>query len=243
MALEYSRAVATSGGANPLKARRRGARNEEGVRMERNSREWLVPLTGIAFVVLLVVSFIVQGSPKGADHPANEVAKWYIDNKDSVEVSAFLGTLAAATLVFFGAYLRKVFDGAGPMLAILPLIGLAIIAVGGALDNMLLFATAERADDIPAASVQTIQAIWDNDFLPLFLGAIVFNWSVGFAVLRSGALPKWLGWGGIVFGVVSLAGPIGFIGSLGAAVWIIIASIMLSMRARSGPAPAQPAAA
>jgi hypothetical protein len=60
-------------------------------------------------------------------------------------------------------------------------------------------------------------------------------------VLRSGALPKWLGWWGIVFGVLTLAGPIGFIGAPGAALWIIIVSIMLSMRMRSASAPAQPA--
>jgi hypothetical protein len=211
--------------------------------MDRRSREWLVPLTGILFAVLLIVSFIIQGSPKSADKPAREVVQWYVDNKDSVEISAFIGTLAAAALVFFGGYLRKVLDGAGPMLSILPLIGLAIIAVGGALDNMLLFAAAEGADDVPAVAIQSIQAIWDNDFLPLFLGVVVFNWSVGFAVLRSGALPKWMGWWAIAFGVIALAGPIGFIGALGAAIWVILASIVLSMRARSaGGAPAAPAA-
>ncbi len=211
--------------------------------MERSSREWLVPLTGILFAVLLIVSFIIQGSPKSADKPAREVVQWYLDNKDSAEVSAFIGTLAAVPLVFFGAYLRKVLDLAGPMLSILPLIGLAIIAVGGALDNMLLFAAAERADDVPAVAIQAIQSIWDNDFLPLFLGVVVFNWSVGLAVLRSGALPKWMGWWAIVFGLVALAGPIGFIGALGAAIWVILASIVLSMRARSaGAAAAAPAA-
>ena len=211
--------------------------------MERSSREWLVPLTGILFVVLLVVSWIVQGSPKSADKPAREVVQWYVDNKDSIEVSAFIGTLAAAALVFFGGYLRKVLEGAGPMLSILPLIGLAIIAVSGAVDNMLLFAAAERADDVPAVAIQAVQVIWDNDFLPLLLGVIVFNVSVGLAVLRSGALPKWMGWLAIVFGVLALAGPIGFIGALGAAIWVILASIMLSMRARSaGAAPAAPTA-
>jgi hypothetical protein len=210
--------------------------------MGRSSREWLVPLTGILFAVLLIVSIIVQGTPKSADKPAREVAQWYLDNKDSAEISAFIGTLAAAALVFFGGYLRKVLDGAGPMLSILPLIGLAIIAVGGAIDNMLLFAAAERADDVPAGAIQAIQVIWDNDFLPLFLGIVVFNWSVGFAVLRSGALPKWMGWWAIVFGVIALAGPLGFIGAIGAAVWVILASIVLSMRARSaGAGPAAPA--
>ena len=87
----------------------------------------------------------------------------------------------------------------------------------------------------------TLQALWDNDFLPLVLGTLVFNWAVGLAVLRSGALPKWMGWAGIVFGVLSLAGPIGFVGALGAGLWVIVSSIMLSLRARR-PAAAAPAA-
>jgi hypothetical protein len=208
--------------------------------MERSSREWLVPLTGILFAILLIVSFIVQGEPKGADHSANEVKQWYLDNKDAAEVGAFIGTVAAGVLIFYGGYLRKVLDGAGPMLSILPLIGLTVVAVGGAIDGLIIFATAERAKDLPPESVRTLQTLWDNDFLPLFLGTLVFNWSVGFAVLRSGALPKWMGWAGIVFGVLSLAGPIGFLGAIGAALFIIVSSIMLSMRARP-PASAAPA--
>jgi hypothetical protein len=217
--------------------------------MQRKSREWLVPLLGVAFIVLLAVSIIIQGSPTSADHPPSEVQQWYQDNKDAAEISAFLGTVAAALLIFFGAYLRKVLEdaeGPGSMLPILALIGVSIVAVGGAIDGLLLFAAAEAADDIPGPEIQTIQAIWDNDFLPFFLGVLVFLWSAGISVLRSGVLPKWLGWFAIVFGVISLAGPLGFIGALGAAVWILIASIMLSMRARrvgSSPAAGAPASA
>jgi hypothetical protein len=213
--------------------------------MQRKSREWLVPLLGIASIALLVVSIIVQGSPTSADHPPSQVQQWYQDNKDAAEISSFIGVVAAAGLIFFGAYLRKVLEAAeGPnsMLPILVLIGVTIVAVGGAIDGLLLFAAAEAADDIPGPEIQTIQAIWDNDFLPFFLGTLVFLWSAGLSVLRSGALPKWLGWLAIVFGVISLAGPLGFIGALGAGVWIIIASIMLSMRARR-PAAAAPATA
>jgi hypothetical protein len=214
--------------------------------MERSSREWMVPLTGVAFLVVLIVSFIVAGEPKDATHPANEIQKWYVDNKDSAQLGAFLGTVAGLLLILFAAYLRKVLvaaedKGAGAMLPILVVIGLSIVAVGGAIDSMLLFATAERADDIPATSVQTIQAIWDNDFLPLLLGIMVFLWSVGISVLRTGVLPKWLGWAAIVLAVVSLAGPIGFAAVIGSAVWVLIASIMLSIRAR-GAASTAPAA-
>jgi hypothetical protein len=211
--------------------------------MERSSREWLVPLTGVLFAVLLIVSFIVQGDVKDASHSAADVKQWYLDNKDAAEVSAFIGAVAAGVLIFYGGYLRKVFDGAGAMLSILPLIGLTVVAVGGAIDGFILFATAERAKDLPPESVRTMQALWDNDFLPLFVGTLVFNWAVGFAVLRSGALPRWMGWAGIVFGVLSLAGPIGFVGAIGAALWVIVSSIMLSLRARRSAAPASPAPA
>jgi Domain of unknown function (DUF4386) len=212
--------------------------------MERDSREWLVPLlTGLGFVVLLIVGFAIAGEPKDADHPPSEIAQWYQDNKDAAMIGAFISTVATVPLIFFGAYLRKVLDPAAGMLAVLPLIGLAIFGVAVAIDNMLLFAAAEAADTIPAPEVQTIQAIWDQDFLPFILGVTVFNWSVGIAVLQAEVLPKWMGWLAIVGGVVSLAGPIGFIGALVAGVWIIIASIMLSMRARPRPAtPATPAA-
>jgi hypothetical protein len=215
--------------------------------MDRNNKAWVPLVTGLGFAVLLIISMIVTGGPKGADDGPAQVAQWYRDNKDAAEIGSFIGAVAGGFLIFFGAYLRKVFEpGAGLMLSILPLIGVAIVATGAAIDGMLMFAAAEAVDDIPAPEIQTIQAIWDNDFLPFLLGVLVFNWSVGFAVLRSGALPKWLGWWGIVFGVVSLAGPIGFIGALGAGLWVIIASIMLSMRARgagSSPAAGAPASA
>jgi hypothetical protein len=208
-----------------------------------DSREWLVPLgTMVGFVVLLVVSFIVSGEPKSADDGPEEVAEWYLDNKDSAQVGAFIGIVAAVPLIFFGAYLRKVLEPAGALLSTLPLIGLTIVGVGAAIDNMLLFGAAEAAEDITGEQLQTIQAIWDNDFFPLLLGIMVFLWSVGIAVLRSDVLPKWMGWFALVFAVIALAGPLGFISFPGALLWVIIAGILLTMRARSTPArPATPA--
>ena len=209
--------------------------------MERSSREWLVPLLGVLFLVLLAVSFIIQGEPKDASHPAEEVKDWYLDNKDSAEISAFIGTVAAGVLIFYGAYLRRILsvgEGAGSMLPALVLVGVSIVAIGGSIDSMLQFATAERADDIPATSVQTIQAIWDNDWLPFFLGILVFLWSVGLSVLRTGVLPRWMGWVAIALGVLALAGPIGFVAVPGAALWVLVSSIMLSVRARRATATA-----
>ena len=122
------------------------------------------------------------------------------------------------------------------MLSSLGLVGAAILALGAAIDGTIAFAIAEAADDIEPASVQTLQALWDNDFLPFALGTQVLWFATGISIVRHGALPKWLGWVAIAFGILSLT-PIGWFAFLGGALWILVVSIMLTMRARRGPAP------
>jgi ABC-type cobalt transport system substrate-binding protein len=202
--------------------------------MNRSRYEWLAPLTGVAFVVLVIISFVLQGEPPGADEPAEEIVDHYLDNKDSIEIGAFLGGVAATLFVFFWGYMRKILraaEGESGMLSLVALVGAGIIAVGAAIDGTISFAIAERADDIEPASVQTLQALWDNDFLPFAVGSQLLWFAAGISVVRHGALPAWLGWVAILLGVVSLT-PLGFFAFGVGALWILIVSIMLTMRAR-----------
>src|SRR5690242_20264099 len=82
------------------------------VRSSSRSWDWLAPLTGVGFVVTGIASFLIGGNPKSASHPANEIVEYWVDNKDAVELAAFVGIAAATLLVFFGAYLRKVLRAA-----------------------------------------------------------------------------------------------------------------------------------
>jgi hypothetical protein len=212
--------------------------------MEKSSREWLVPLTGIGFVVLIIISFIIQGEPPDAGDGAAKVIDHYKDNKDSIEIGGIVGAAGATLLIFFFAYLRKVLsaaEGANGMLSLLPVIGAAIIGLGAMIDSTISFALAEAVDDIPGDSVLALQALWDNDFLPFVLGSQVLWFSLAFSILRYGALPKWLGWVALVFGIASLT-PAGFFAFLAGGVWIVIVSILLSQRARSAGTPPAPAA-
>ena len=202
------------------------------------SREWLVPLTGVGFVLLGILSFIVGGEPKSADEPVGEIVEYYIDNKDSIQVAAFIGVAAILLLVFFGAYLRQVLRAAAPegeILSLVSFLGLVVVAVGFAIDTTILIALSEAADDINPVAVQSLQALWDNDFVPLVLGVLMFLWATGLAVIRTGVLPKWLGWVMVVLGVLALT-PIGFVAAIGAAILVLVLSILLSVRARSAPA-------
>jgi hypothetical protein len=201
------------------------------------SREWLVPLTGVGFVLLGIVSFIVGGEPKSADEPVGEIVDYYVDNKDSIQVAAFIGVAAILLLVFFGAYLRRVLRAAAPegeILSLVSFLGLVVVAVGFAIDTTILIALSEAADDIDPVAAQSLQALWDNDFVPLVLGVLMFLWATGLAVIRTGALPKWLGWVMVVLGVLGLT-PIGFVAAIGAAILVLVLSILLSVRARSAP--------
>lgn len=201
------------------------------------SNEWLAPLTGVAFVVVGIVGFLIGGEPKSADQPVNEVVNFYLDNKDSIEIGAFLGVGASVLLIFFGAYLRKTLraaGGEGEMLSLVSFIGLVLVGLGFAIDGTISFALAEAADDIDPIAVQSLQALWDNDFLPIMLGVLAFLWATGISVIRTGALPKWLGWVMIVLGIAAIT-PIGFVSFIGSAILVLVISILLSLRARSAP--------
>lgn len=196
-------------------------------------KERLLPLTGLLFVVLLVASFFIAGEPPDADEDVQEIIDHYVDNEERIWISliAFLG--AAASLLTFASYLRKVFTEATAGTSILPglvLVGASIIAVGGAIDATIAIALVEAVEDIEPSAVQALQALWDNDFVPIALGILVFILFSGLAALRSGALPKWLGWVAVAIGVLSFT-PIGFFAFPAAGLWVIVVSILLSVRA------------
>jgi len=122
------------------------------------------------------------------------------------------------------------------MLSLVAFAGVVIVAVGFAIDTTILIALSESAGDIDPTAVQALQALWDNDFVPIVVGVLLFLWGTGLSVIRSGVLPRWLGWVMIVLGVVGVT-PIGFVSAIGAAVVVLLLSIILSVRARGAAVP------
>lgn len=215
-----------------------------------SNKDWFAPFAGVAFLIVLIASFFVVGEPPSADEGAAEVVEWYVDNKDAAMVGAIMGTLAGFLLIVFGTHLRKVLQeaaGGRDRLALLAFIGFVIVAVGAAIDGTLIVAAAEAADDeVDPTSILALQALWDNDWLPFLLGATCFLWGTGLSILRTGVLPKWLGWIMVLLGVLAFT-PIGFVSFLGSGLLVVILSIILGLRARKGseapPPPPAPAAA
>lgn len=200
--------------------------------------QWVAPLTGVAFVVVVIVGGIIGGEPPDASSPVQEIINHYTDNKTSIRVGSFVGVAALVLLVFFGAYLRSVLsaaEGPGGMLSALTLVGTALVAVGLAIDLTISIALVEAVDDIEPTAVQALQALWDNDFVPIALGALVFLISTGLSIVRHGALPKWLGWVALGLAVIGFT-PIGFAAFIGTGLWIAVVSVLLTLRTRSAQA-------
>lgn len=191
-------------------------------------------LSGVGFIVAIIAGFLVVGEePPGTDDGVPEIIEFYTDNDTQIWIAISLTMVAATLLVLFAGYLRKVLraaEGEGHMLSSVVLAGAAVLATGAAIDATLSAALVDAADEVEPAAVQSLNALWNNDWVPFALGALIMVLAAGLSIIRHGALPKWIGWVAVVLAVVMVT-PIGFVGFLGAGLWILVVSILLAMRA------------
>ena len=205
-----------------------------------DNRSWLQPLTGVLFIVVLIVGFALGGEPPDASEDSiQEVVDFYVDNEDSVFVGGILQAIGGALLIFFGGYLYKRLRAAGAEgSAAVAFGGLIALAVAIALDGTIHIALTElvNGDEEPSeGAVQALSVLWNNDFLPLALGMLVFLWGTGVAIVRHGGLPTWMGWVAIVAGITAIS-PAFPVAGIVAALLVLVSSIMFSMQERAGEA-------
>jgi hypothetical protein len=204
--------------------------------LTRRSNDWVGPATGIVFVVLLAITLILAGEGVDPKDGAEEVLDYYADNEDQVLISGFLGGLAVVFFLFFAGWLRKVLreaEGAGGVLSAVSFAGGIVFAIGGAVASTLNIGLAESFDDVDPAALEAMNAIAYNYFVPFAVGFSTFLLATGISAVRHGALPGWLGWSAIVLGVATYT-PAGFFAFLLGIVWVLVASVLLTMRATAG---------
>ncbi len=172
-----------------------------------NNKDWLAALTGLAFLVLVIVGFVVAGEPPDpSDEPMQEIIDFYDDNTDAIWIGSIIQVIAGTCSGLLRRLMRKVLraaEGEGHMLSAVALAGAMILAIAAAIDatiNIALAEAVDNVDDLEPATVQALSVLWSNDFLPLALGGSVFMLAVGISVVRHGALPEWLGWVAICSG-------------------------------------------
>jgi hypothetical protein len=204
-----------------------------------NSSSWnrWLALAGILFAILFVAGFLFAGSIDTSESDAKIIS----DVKDSgtqtfTIVGAYLMAVAAVLLLCFAARLRALLgeaEGGRETVA-----GLAF--VGGGVCAALILVGAFALATVPAALVFGSSPDPTNAdaarFIPQFgfgivlvgamFAAIVMILSTSIIVLRTGALPAWFGWFGIVVSIVLLFGA-AFFPVIALPIWAIVAAILL----------------
>jgi hypothetical protein len=195
----------------------------------------LLPLTGILAVAAVVVAFIIGGEPPDVDSPVQEIKSFYVDSEGEVIAGGVLLAYAAIFFLIFATVLRGVLrraEGDAGGFSALSFAGAILFAVGLALFSGFSFVLGDSAKDLDPSSVQAIHALGDNLFVPVAVGTVTFLLGTGISAIKTGALPKWLAWIGIVVGITGVT-PIGFVAFIGVGVWILITSVLLAMRAEA----------
>lgn len=194
------------------------------------------PLTGILFVVLVIVAFLVSGETPATDDSPREIVDFYLDNDDSQAAGSAVLALGCVALVFFLGTLRRALRAAAGDdggLSTVVLLGGVVLAVGASIFAGIGFTLGDAADELPPSAILTLNALNSDMFFTVAVGTAVFNLALALAVLRHGGLPRPLGWVALVIGIAGLT-PLGFFSFLATGIVIVWVSVALMMKPETG---------
>ena len=202
--------------------------------MERDAeRAW--PLSGIVFVVLFLVAFTLIGN--SGDTPA-AVLSFYGENEGRLITSFFLIALSALAYIWFVVSVRSVLSRVEPEPRALAALGFA----GGLTTAVLLIVAAvplaaltDAVDQIGRESAGAAYAM-NSMAYPLFTVGIgassLLALAVGLTALRTGVLPRWLGWVSLVAAPLILVAVL-FVPIFIFLAWVLLVSIVLLVQPRT----------
>lgn len=195
----------------------------------RNNDRWML-LAGPLFLVLGLAAILLQGGTPGEKDSADQIIKHFADNDTRSVASVFLWGPAAAALLVFVSRLRAGIDDRARAARSLLVAGGSVLAtamlIGASVTLGLVTASHEGFKD----AAQALNSLNAGMWIPFVIGMGVLLIGAGLSVLRTGILPRWMGWVAAVVGVVSLLGPGGFAGFALGPIWIAVAGVMLYTR-------------
>lgn len=188
-------------------------------------------LGGALFAVLIAVSALMPGTPPKTSDSAGKIAE-------------FVGAIATFALLWFLGSVWRVLrraEGGEPRLTVVAILGAMFAAVIGAVGSILLavlgivgVAGAGRANNL-----RVLYIVATNVGLGVVLGLAVFLSAFSIVIVRTGVLPRWLGWVGLLLAPLSLVSTgalasthdvfagTGVASFIGATLWLLVVSIMM----------------
>jgi hypothetical protein len=166
-------------------------------------------ITGALFVLLIIIGFAITPKPPDSDAPPSEVLNYVVDHANALHALQLIFAVSAFLLIwFFGTLRSSLTDaegGRGRLATTAYGGGLIAIAIQMAAFSMQATATLHPVTNDPDLT----RALVDASLILPAVGApavTVFFVANGISILRSGYLPAWLGWLGLVTALFSLLG-------------------------------------
>ncbi len=199
-------------------------------------------LGGVLFVILILVSGLMTGSPPDLDASAKEITKWINDHGSDIRVSAYIGTLAIVPALWWLGSLWRALrraEGGQPRLAVGAALGLLFGGAMVTISTVLWAALSLRITGMTGAEIRFVYLLSQFFTMAGGVGIAVLVGAVGAVILRSGVFPRWLGlvsavlavaWLVATFGITSdkntfLA--VGFVSYLVWSLWLLVLSILM----------------
>jgi len=207
------------------------------------------PATGLLFVVVVIVSTIVQGAPPALSDDASEFAEYFDDNDARIRFAQFINVLATIPFLWWlgglWATLRRA-EGGAPRLTVAAGLGSVVAATSVGLGSAVMSTAAFSPLD--GAGLKLFATLSVTMYAAGALGVATLVLASSVVVLRSGVFPVWIGWFGLLNGVVWIGGGlslvstrdavsgIGFVAFLLWLVWIIAISVTMLRNPESATA-------
>jgi hypothetical protein len=209
----------------------------------RSRFERWAPVAGIAFVVLMVVGSMLVGNVPSPDASRAEVAHYLTDDSRQMHniVGAYLWVIGALAFLWFLIRLRndlrRAEGGKGTLsnLAYGAGVGFAAVwTVSAATFASVAYAVSLR--NAPVTDTDLVRVLPPLGRLELLLGGGFFGILVLLAtaavVLRTGVLPRWLGWLAIA-AAIALLFDVTYLTIFPFWGWILIASVVMLVRRKA----------
>jgi hypothetical protein len=195
--------------------------------------ERLAALSGLVAVALWVIGVVLEEVSNLPGEDPNEILSWFQDESNTILSGAFIFMLGSLFFLIFIGALRVRLVRAESESAFLSAIafgaGLVVVAMTLLIPGPNL-AGALAEDDLTPEAAQALTVVDDAFFVGAELAAALLLIATGLAILRYGALPRWVAWISFLFALWLLIPPIGWAGLLvGVPLWTIIVAVLLWM--------------
>jgi hypothetical protein len=213
---------------------------------------------GIVFVVLVLVTALLPGSPPKTSDSVGKIAKFFVDKSDEIRITTYVGGLATVAVLFWLAALYRTLrrvDSSG-VLAVAALAGgvvtTALIGVGGVLMGAVSILRLQNG--IAPIDIRFFYVLSTNLTVAGGFSLVVLLVATSWAIVRTHVMPTWVAVIGGIDALLWLVGCgavtstkdaifyVAFAGFLVFAIWVLILSILM-LRADDGKPAAVPAAA